>query len=33
MAPDFVRNTVNRQPFRPFIVHLAGGRASEGQTV
>ena len=27
MAPDFVRNTVNRRPFRPFIVHLAGGRS------
>jgi hypothetical protein len=27
MAPDFVRNTVNRKPFRPFAIHLAGGRS------
>lgn len=27
MSPDFLRNTVNRRPFRPFIIHLAGGRS------
>ncbi|HET6576129.1 MAG TPA: hypothetical protein VFG68_21180 [Fimbriiglobus sp.] len=27
MSPDFVRRTVTRRPFRPFIIHLAGGRA------
>ena len=27
MSPDFVRNSVNRKPFRPFIIHLAGGRS------
>jgi hypothetical protein len=27
MSPDFVRSSVNRRPFRPFIMHLAGGRS------
>jgi hypothetical protein len=27
MSPDFVRNSVRRRPFRPFITHLAGGRS------
>jgi hypothetical protein len=27
MSPDFVRNSVRRRPFRPFIIHLAGGRS------
>jgi len=26
MSPDFVRNSVSRRPFRPFIIHVAGGR-------
>ncbi len=25
MSPDFLRKTVKRVPFRPFIIHLAGG--------
>ncbi len=27
MSPDFVRKTVSWRPFRPFIIHLAGGRS------
>lgn len=27
MAPDFLRKTVGRRPFRPFVIHLAGGRS------
>ena len=27
MSPDFVRRSVARKPFRPFIIHLADGRA------
>ena len=27
MTPEFVRNTVTRRPFRPFIIQLAGGRS------
>jgi hypothetical protein len=27
MSPDFVRNTLARKPFRPFRIHLAGGRS------
>ena len=27
MSPEFVRNTVARRPFRPFVLHLAGGRS------
>ena len=26
MTPEFVRNSVHRRPFRPFIIHVAGGR-------
>jgi hypothetical protein len=26
MSPEFVQRTVARQPFRPFVIHLAGGR-------
>jgi hypothetical protein len=27
MAPDFLRRQAERRPFRPFIIHLAGGRS------
>lgn len=27
MSPDFVRKSVDREPFCPFVVHLAGGRS------
>jgi len=27
MSPDFLRKTVDRKPFRQFIIHLAGGRS------
>jgi hypothetical protein len=27
MSPDFLKKTVARRPFRPFIIHLAGGRS------
>lgn len=27
MSPEFLRSAVRRQPFRPFIIHLAGGRS------
>ena len=27
MSPDFLRKAVKRKPFRPFIIHLAGGRS------
>jgi hypothetical protein len=27
MSPDFVKRSVNRRPFRPFIIHLADGRS------
>jgi hypothetical protein len=27
MSPDFLRNTIARRPFRPFIIQLAGGRS------
>ena len=27
MSPDFVRTSVRRRPFRPFVIHLAGGRS------
>jgi hypothetical protein len=27
MSPEFVRNATKRRPFRPFIVHMAGGRS------
>ncbi len=27
MTPDFLRNTVARRLFRPFIIHLAGSRS------
>lgn len=26
MSPEFLRNTVHRRPFRPFFIHVAGGR-------
>ena len=26
MSPDLLRKAVKRIPFRPFIIHLAGGR-------
>jgi hypothetical protein len=27
MSPDFVRKSAARRPFRPFVIHLAGGRS------
>ena len=27
MSPDFVRKSTDRQPFQPFLVHLADGRS------
>jgi hypothetical protein len=27
MSPDFVRKSVDRKPFQPFVVHLAGGKS------
>lgn len=27
MSPEIVKSSVNRRPFRPFIIHLAGGRS------
>ena len=27
MSPEFLRKAIKRKPFRPFVIHLAGGRS------
>lgn len=27
MSPDFLKKSARKRPFRPFVIHLAGGRS------